>query len=136
MKNLFKRLVEWLSSTPIDEKTMALLVQLRTRHTQFRLLSPDIQVEICSILDDAWRTLSEGSKRELMRDQGVVLEESDVVPRLDYESLRKTNITLQELASKYRGEKYAALEEARELRSLLASYQEDENITSEEANNV
>ena len=37
MKNLFKRLVEWLSSTPIDEeKTIALLVQLRTRHTQFR----------------------------------------------------------------------------------------------------
>jgi hypothetical protein len=67
-----------------------------------------------------------------MRDQGVVLEESDVVPRIDYESVRKTNVTLQELACKYRAEKDAALEEARELRALLAAYQEDEGIAPEE----
>ena len=136
MKNLLKRLVEWLSPTLTDERTISLLVQLRTRYTQFRLLSPDLQMEICSILDEKWRILPEYFKKELMRDQGVVLEESDVVPRLDYESLKKANVSLQEFVCKAKREREAALEEASKLRYLLAAYQEDEEIAPEEAPRV
>jgi hypothetical protein len=89
-------------------------------------------MEICSILDEKWRILPEDSKRELMRDQGVVLEELDVVPRLDYESLRKTNVSLHEFVCKAKEERDAALEEASKLRALLASYQEDGEIQPEE----
>lgn len=133
MKKFLKRMFEWLSTKRAEEnsgegeinKAISLLVRVRTRYTQFRLLSPDIQMEICQILDESWRILPENVKRELMRDQGIVLEESDVVPRIDHVSVRKTNDELQKLAGKYRAERDEAIAESRGLRSRIYDLEEE-----------
>ena len=93
-----------------NSKMINLLLRVREQYKKFGLLSPRVQHELNEEIDEVRGGLPLWLKKLFNNEIGVSLEVFDVVPREEYESLRKSNERLHSLVAKYQEEKELSLQ--------------------------